>query len=78
MKCLYSSPQEEHQHKVLEEGSTDTTEDRIGGSIGSKDEDKVHSHQSKTEVDENLLMLLLAQIPKITKLCVSLKMNYYS
>ena len=78
VECFCSSPWEEHQHKVLEEGSTDATEDRNWGSDCSKNEGNVHAHQSKAEIDENLFMFLLAQFPKEPKVHIALPWLKYS
>ena len=78
VECLYSSPWEKHQHKVLEEGSTDATENRDRCSDCSKNEGNVHPHQSKAEIDENLFMFLFAQLPKEPKLHIALPLRRYS
>ena len=78
VECFCSSPWEEHQHKVLEEGSTDAAEDRNWGSDCSKNEGNVHAHQSKAEIDENLFMFLLAQFSKEPKVHIALPWLKYT
>ena len=59
--CFSSRPCKEHQHEVLQQSSTDATENREGSQEASGQEEHIDTKQRHTQVYEDPAVFLLTQ-----------------
>ena len=59
--CFSSRPCKEHQHEVLQQSSTDATENREGSQEASGQEEHIDTKQRHTQVYEDQAVFLLTQ-----------------
>ena len=61
--CLHSSPGKEHQHEVMEEGSTEPTQHRNTSHMTSNQEEDVQTSKRQTHVHDDKTVSIASQFP---------------
>ena len=71
---LYSSPGEEHQHEILEEGSAKPTQHTESGHVTSNQEDEVETSERLSHIQYYLGVSATSQFPAVSTIITSVSL----